>query len=272
MSLCKRRIIILRFSIGIDIGSVGVKAVLFDGGIADAVLLPTGWSPKESALQALEKMFCGTGDVSRTSVSVVATGYGRKSVSSAKKRVTEITCHARGVRWLAPNARTVLDIGGQDSKVILLGEDGSVEDFAMNDKCAAGTGRFLQMMSHVLDYDIGDFGAVDPWGEFQPISSMCAVFAETEVVGHLARGVDRESLVRGLLRSIASRSAAMLARIGMREPLFFSGGVSRSPTLVRLIGRETDCEILTSDRSQFAGAIGAALIGWEDEERSGNHT
>jgi len=166
----------------------------------------------------------------------------------------------------------VLDIGGQDSKVILLGEDGSVEDFAMNDKCAAGTGRFLQMMAHVLDYDIGDFGSVDPWGEFQPISSMCAVFAETEVVGHLARGVDRESLVRGLLRSIASRSAAMLARIGMKEPLFFSGGVSRSPSLVRLIGRETDCEILTSDRSQFAGAIGAALIGWEDEERDGNHT
>jgi len=242
-----------------------VKAILFDGGIADAVLMPTGWSPKESALQAIEKMFSGTGDVSRSSVPVVATGYGRKLVHSAQRRVTEITCHARGARYLVPDAGTVLDIGGQDSKVILLGEDGSVEDFAMNDKCAAGTGRFLQMMAHALDYDISDFGAVDPYGEFRPISSMCAVFAETEVVGHLARGVGRESLVRGLLRSIASRSAAMLGRIGMRPPLFFSGGVAKSPSLVRLLGEETGCEILTHEQSQFTGAIGAALIGWEEK-------
>ncbi len=119
-----------------------MKAVLFDGGIADAVLLPTGWSPKESALQALEKMFCGTGDVSRSSVPVVATGYGRKSVSSANKRVTEITCHARGVRWLAPLARTYWTSAARTVRSFLLGEDGSVEDFAMNDKCAAGTGDF----------------------------------------------------------------------------------------------------------------------------------
>lgn len=261
------------YSAGIDIGSISTKAVIMKGGeiLAGRVIF-TGYNAESAGRKAFDAVLADL-RLDRSAIArIVSTGYGRKSLALADKSVTEIMCHAAGARHISPRIRSIIDIGGQDSKAILLDDRGKVANFAMNDKCAAGTGRFLQMMAHVLDYDIGDFGSVDPWGEFQPISSMCAVFAETEVVGHLARGVDRESLVRGLLRSIASRSAAMLARIGMKEPLFFSGGVSRSPSLVRLIGRETDCEILTSDRSQFAGAIGAALIGWEDEERDGNHT
>lgn len=258
---------------GCDVGSLTAKAyIMTEKGPLASEIIRVKSTNISSANEVMEKALASARLRFSDLECCCSTGYGRHEIPFAKMNMSEISCHGLGAFHADPSIRTVIDIGGQDCKVILIDSNGSIRDFIMNDKCAAGTGRFLQMMAHVLDYDIGDFGSVDPWGEFQPISSMCAVFAETEVVGHLARGVDRESLVRGLLRSIASRSAAMLARIGMKEPLFFSGGVSRSPSLVRLIGRETDCEILTSDRSQFAGAIGAALIGWEDEERDGNHT
>ncbi len=256
----------LQYTVGLDIGSVGAKGVLFDGAVVDSLIIPTGWSPKEAGesllRQLLERNGLGRGELS----ALVTTGYGRKAVTGADRQVTEITCHGKGAHFLAPSARTVLDIGGQDSKAILLDRDGSVEDFSMNDKCAAGTGRFLQMMSQALEYDLSDFGQVSPQGEVQAISSMCAVFAETEVVAHLARGVDRDSLVRGLLKSIASRSAAMLQRLGIREPVFFSGGVSRSPSLVAFLEQALGCSVLVSAQSQLAGALGAALIGWEGEK------
>ncbi len=259
------------YSIGIDIGSVAVKGVLFDGSVRETALGPTGWNPRETALQVLEKLHFHLGERHPSSpVPIISTGYGRKYLNPAWKCVTEITCHARGVRHLSPGARTVLDIGGQDSKVIRMDPSGAVLDFAMNDKCAAGTGRFLQMMAHALDLDIQEFGSVPLDGEFQEISSMCAVFAETEVVGHLARGVERASLVRGLLRSIASRSATMLGRQGLEGPLFFSGGVSKSPSLLRLLERELGCPVLSDPRSQYAGAIGAAIIGLEESEKYGS--
>ena len=255
------------YSIGIDIGSVAVKGILFDGSPVKKALIPTGWNPREAALQVLENLYPHIGEEHLpSSVPVISTGYGRKYLGSAWKCVTEITCHARGVRHLSPEARTILDIGGQDSKVIRMDASGAVLDFAMNDKCAAGTGRFFQMMAHALDLDIEKFGSISLEGEFQEISSMCAVFAETEVVGHLARGVARASIVRGLLRSIASRSATMLGRQGLEPPLFFSGGVSRSPSLLRLLEMELGCPVLSDPCSQYAGALGAAIIGLEENK------
>lgn len=253
----------MTYSLGIDIGSTAVKGVLCNGEVLEWALSPTGWSPRDAGSAMIADLLAHRGLNREDLGALVATGYGRNSVSDATKRVTEITCHARGAHFLAPEARTVLDIGGQDSKVIVIGADGGVADFAMNDKCAAGTGRFFQIMSQRLDYDVADFGAVPPEGPLQPLSSMCTVFAESEVVSHLAKGVKREDLARGLLKSIAVRSAGMLARVGFREPLFFSGGLSRSPSLAFFIEKELGSTVTIHEKSQFAGALGAALIGWE---------
>lgn len=247
--------------IGIDIGSVGAKGVLFDGSIAASAIVPTGWDMKETSRSLLSSL-AGGKDV--TALPLVATGYGRNAVEGARRTMTEITCHARGVRFLHGEARTVLDIGGQDSKVIGLDRSGKVVDFAMNDRCAAGTGRFLQMMAHRLDYSLDDVKALSCDGEVQPLTSMCAVFAETEVVAHIARGVPREALLRGILLAIAARAAAMVTKTGLTEPLFFSGGLSRIGSLATLIGRELKTEVAVHGRSPLAGAIGAALIAWEE--------
>ncbi len=255
----KGRITIASQAIGIDIGSVGTKGVLFDGSIAAVSLVPTGWDVKETARSVVASLAGEKGP----SLPLVATGYGRKAVSGARRTVTEITCHARGVRFLDVRARTVLDIGGQDSKVIRLDEAGNVIDFAMNDRCAAGTGRFLQMMAHTLGYGLDEVRSLSPDGDVQPLSSMCAVFAETEVVAHIARGVAREALLRGILQAVASRSAAMVSKTGLTEPLFFSGGLSRVAGLAALIGRELKTDVIVHDRAPLAGALGAALIAWE---------
>lgn len=253
------------FVLGIDIGSTAVKGVLYNGEVLEWGLAPTGWSPRESGEKLLQSLLEKHG-LARTDVKLISTGYGRKTVEGARQ-ITEITCHARGAHELCPTSRTVLDIGGQDSKVILLDERGAVRDFAMNDKCAAGTGRFFQVMSHALEYDVHEFGSVSPDGPVEPLSSMCTVFAESEVIGNLARGVPRENIVRGLLKSIASRSAGMLGKVGMKPDLFFSGGLSHSPSLRTFLERTLDCPVHVHEKSQFAGALGAALIGWEAEHK-----
>lgn len=251
----------MAFVVGIDIGSTAVKGVLYNGKVLKWGLVPTGWTPRETGENMISWLLKRR-SVLRDELTIVATGYGRKTVSGARA-VTEITCHARGAHELCPQARTVLDIGGQDSKVILLGPSGEVNDFAMNDKCAAGTGRFFQVLCHALEYDIDEFGSVPVDGETEPLSSMCTVFAESEVIGNLARGVPRENIARGLLKSIAARSAGMLAKVGLKPPVFFSGGLSRSSSLKFFLEKELNCPVHVNDRSQFAGALGAALIGWE---------
>lgn len=252
----------MKLVLGIDIGSTAVKGVLYGGEALEWGLAPTGWSPRDAGetmiVELLRRRRLDKSDLG----ALISTGYGRRALTAATKQVTEITCHARGAHELCPQARTVLDIGGQDSKVIRLDEHGGVVDFAMNDKCAAGTGRFFQVLSHALDYDVESFGAVPADGPIEPLSSMCTVFAESEVIGNLARGVPRENIVRGLLKSIASRSAGMLAKVGMTPPLFFSGGLSRSPSLRAFLEKELDCPVQVHEKSQFAGALGAALIGW----------
>ncbi len=248
------------FAIGVDMGSVGTKAVLFDGTVVDRHLEPTGWSPSDAGLRSMELLLDRNG-LKRDEVAVVATGYGRKSLQQmADKSITEITCHAKGAHFMDRDVRTVLDIGGQDSKVIRLDDQGGVADFMMNDKCAAGTGRFLQVMANLLEYPIGEFGSISVDGEVQKISSMCTVFAESEVVSHLARGVSKEAVALGLLDSVSVRASSMLGRIGVAPCLAFTGGVSRCSSLVSMLSRQLSEEVRTYDDSQYAGAIGAAIF------------
>lgn len=248
------------WTLGIDIGSVGTKGVLMRGQEwIDRMVVPTGWQPAETGGEVcrnlMEKNGLESSDIARR----VATGYGRNAVE-ADGRVTEISCHAVGARFLFGEVRTILDIGGQDSKTISLDRDGNVNNFLMNDKCAAGTGRFLQNMAVMLGCTLEDFSHLPTDKKPHPISSMCTVFAESEVVGQLARGVDRDVLSLGLLDAVAARSEGMLRRVGLNAPVVFTGGVSQSGNLVKLLEKRLKMDVSVSSDSQFAGALGAALM------------
>jgi len=250
------------YSAGIDIGSVATKGVIYNGEVAESVIIPTGWSPRDASRLAL-RMALDKSGVSRDAVkSIIATGYGRVSADFASRAVTEITCHARGAFALAPGIRTVLDIGGQDAKVIRIDENGSVVDFAMNDKCAAGTGRFLEVMARILETEVQDLDSLAELAEPVAITSMCAVFAESEVVSLLAKGASRESIARGVLETIADRALALLGRIAPHGTVVFTGGLSRSSVLCRIIENRLGLPLFTSPNSQLAGALGGAIIGW----------
>ena len=178
------------------------------------------------------------------------------------RQITEIACHGRGAFFLNNSVRTVLDIGGQDSKAISLDEQGSVTDFVMNDKCAAGTGRFLEVMAHLLGGEVQDLDRMAAGAEAQVITNMCTVFAESEVISLLAKGVSKESIARGILESIAGRAAALLGRVSVEPWIAFTGGASRSAVLKELIEQKTGVKLFVSPHAQIAGALGAALTGW----------
>jgi len=248
---------------GLDIGSTATKAAIIDGATREVVAVAersTGWAPKEAAQaalsDALSQLNAPDAEIGRT----VATGYGRNMASAADKRVTEISCHALGARHLVPNAMTVLDIGGQDSKLIALDAQGSVRDFLMNDKCAAGTGRFISNMATALGIGLDDFGSLAASGNPAPISSMCAVFAESEVIGLTASGVSREDLAAGIVVSIAKRLASLAGRISLVPAIAFTGGTARNIELAECFSKALGVELVAPPLAPFAGAIGAALI------------
>jgi predicted CoA-substrate-specific enzyme activase len=191
---------------------------------------------------------------------VVATGYGRNRVSFADTTITEITCHARGVHHVAPEARTIVEIGGQDSKVIRLEEGGRVRDFDMNDRCAAGTGRFLEMLAARLGVAWSALGELSRQSR-QPaiISNTCVVFAETEIIGLLAEGAAPADIVAGVERAVATRVTAMAGRV-LTKPVFFTGGVALQPGMVRALELALACLVQVPPQPQFTGALGAALL------------
>lgn len=251
------------YTIGIDMGSVGTKAVLFKDGICDQEIIPTGWSPKSAGSKVFETLI-ERNNIQKEDIDyIVTTGYGRKSLDFKDKAVTEITCHAKGAHYLHSETRTILDIGGQDSKVISIDEKGTVSEFLMNEKCAAGTGRFLQVMGNLLEYEMEDFSKLSKEVKPEKISSMCTVFAESEVVSLLASGASKESIALGILESIAQRASAMLSKVDLKDSIIFTGGVSKSKNLVNLLEDKLKMNVNTSENSQFAGALGAAIIGWE---------
>lgn len=252
--------------LGLDLGSTATKAVLLDpdGKIRDFRLDVSGVAPAAAADRLMGKILADNGVAD---AKLVATGYGRNLAGKACRTVTEISCHARGVRHLHPDAATVLDIGGQDAKAIRIGSDGQVEDFAMNDRCAAGTGCFLEVAARKFSLNIGELSAYchdspespgEP-GKFE-ISSTCVVFAESELIGLAARGVHPVDALRAVHRAIARRVTLLLKQVGAVEPLYFTGGVAANLTLRKALEAEIGLMIRRADHAQYAGALGAALF------------
>ena len=245
---------------GVDVGSVAAKAVVFDPRsrtVLGSAVLPTGWNAREAGEKVLAAACAEAGEKPDR---VVGTGYGRISLPFADKVVTEITCHARGAVHLFPRTGVVLDIGGQDSKVIGTASDGSVQDFVMNDKCAAGTGRFLQVLSGILGLELAELGEAAGRGTPAAISSMCAVFAETEIIGLLAQGTPPADIAAGVFLAIARRMRGLAARIPLCGECTFTGGLATSPAFSRLLAGELGVPVNVPERPQIVGALGAALL------------
>jgi predicted CoA-substrate-specific enzyme activase len=247
---------------GIDVGALSTEAVIVDnrGEIVGYAIILTGINSTQAAQQALDQALAAAGLPAERVQRSVATGYGRISVPFADRRVTEITCHALGAYRLRPGTGTVIDIGGQDAKVIRLGPKGSVVDFAMNDKCAAGTGRFLEVMAARLQVSLADMGdlAVAASGEVE-ISSVCTVFAESEVVSLIARNQPREEIIRGLSRSIVNRIWSMVQSVGLQPDVLLSGGVAKNRGVVALFEEKSGHRVHIPGEPQIVGAYGAAL-------------
>ena len=252
------------YSIGIDVGSVAAKAVVFDGKhIVAKEIIPTGWSPKESGTLLFESILKKSQIDKKDIKNIVGTGYGRVSLPFITKKVTEITCHGKGAHFLDNSIKTVIDIGGQDSKIIKLDSNGNVIDFLMNDKCAAGTGKFLQVMANTLEIDVSDLSDMAKGVEPKDINSMCTVFAESEVISLMAQGASKESICSGLIHSVCKKTYSLVSKIDVVDKVIFSGGVSKNDLLKELLSDKLGLEIITSDDSQFLGAIGAAVIGYK---------
>ena len=254
------------YVMGVDSGSTSTDAVIVDenGEIVATQIIPTGAKATRSAKRVME-LVCKKAGLRPEDITLrVATGYGRDAITDADTQITEITCHARGARALAPGVATIIDIGGQDSKVIKLGEKGDVENFVMNDKCAAGTGRFLEMMANTLEMDLERFCTEGlNWKKDVKISSMCTVFAESEVVSLVADDTAVPDIVHGLDMAVAAKVSALAKRVKAEPPYLMTGGVAANEGVVRAIGQVLGAPIQTSDDSQLCGALGAALLGLE---------
>ncbi len=248
-------------ALGVDAGSTTIKlaGVGSDGALVWRHLEPTHPRLKPQ-LESLLLVAREAG--AKADTPLVATGYGRKLVEAATRSVTEITCHARGVYQSTGHGGTLIDIGGQDSKVIVIGPAGRVENFAMNDKCAAGTGRFLEVIAGRLQHSLDDFsGAALAAAREVAVSSTCTVFAESEVISLIAAGEDVGEIIRGLQRSLVRRVAGLARSTGVVDPVMLSGGVARSAAIARLLGEELGRSITVPNEPQLMGAYGAALLG-----------
>ncbi len=251
---------------GIDAGSRAIKAVLFDtthSKILSSGLADQGVEQERLATGLFEKLLRDAG-LKRAEISgIVATGYGRNAIRFADTTITEITCHACGVHQLAPDARTVIEIGGQDSKVIAIEDGGRVRDFAMNDRCAAGTGRFLEMVATRLDLDWEKLSSLARQSQKPAlISNMCVVFAETEIIGLLADGKPLPDVVAGVQNAIATRVSALAGRF-ISPPVYFTGGVALQPGMGRALEEVLNCPVRVAPQPQFTGALGAAVLAGE---------
>ena len=248
---------------GIDSGSTSTDVVILnkDRVIVAGVIMPTGAGAALGAERALEEALKEVGLAREDIDTVVTTGYGRTAISVGDKSITGITCHARGAHFLDPEVRTVVDIGGQDSKVIRLNEDGTVKNFVMNDKCAAGTGRFLEMMARTMEMSLDEMSKIGlSYKEDITISSMCTVFAESEVVSLIAQNKAPDDIVHGLNKAVAAKTASLVKRVGGEEKYMMTGGVAQNQGLVKTLEERLGTKLVISDKSQLCGALGAALF------------
>lgn len=252
------------YTVGIDAGSRAMKVVIMDKAsreIIASTVVDQGINQNELTQKTLNQLMKKKGISESQIHHIVATGYGREVISLAQSKVTEITCHGYGVYFLHKDAKTIIDIGGQDSKVIHLGEKGRVSEFSMNDRCAAGTGRFLEVVSERLKTPLIEMGKIASDTEkVSTISSMCVVFAETEIIGLLAQGVPKESIIAGVCTAISQRLRSMAGK-KVQEPIYFTGGVSLIKGIEEMLSRAFGNKVNCTDSAQLTGAIGAALIG-----------
>jgi (R)-2-hydroxyacyl-CoA dehydratese activating ATPase len=254
---------------GVDIGAGTSKAVILaDHQILSYSVLPTGGDSAETARKTLEEALRKADILFKDLQQIIATGYSRNIVPFANKTMTEIMCHARGANYLIPESRTVIDIGCQDSKAIRINERGRVTNFVMNDKCAAGTGRFIEVIAQSLGLRIEEVGPTALTSKnYCEISSTCTVFAETEIIAQRAQGRSREVLIAGALKSIAKRVGIMASGIGIVEKVAFTGGVAKNIGVKRALDETLGVDMIIPEEPQIIGALGAAIFANDELER-----
>lgn len=245
--------------VGIDIGSTSAKLVVLGSHPMQRVI-PTGWSSKDAAA-GLREILIG-GGVSPETAAVYATGYGRNAVPYATKAITEITCHAKGGSSIFGGDCTIIDVGGQDTKVIAV-QGGAVEDFLMNDKCSAGTGKFIEVMANRLNVSIDELFTLAAAGKPLPISSLCTVFAESEIISHIGEGQPREDIAAGIVDSVAAKVAQMAGKFRSSRPYILTGGLSHIEFFADSIADKLGAAVTCSADGRFAGALGAAMLAQE---------
>jgi len=253
----------MAYAAGVDVGSTQTKAVIIgeDQAIVSRSLVDTGANVTRAAEHAFQEAL-KAGDLREEEVEyVVGTGYGRYKVTFGNTQVTEISCHGRGAVHMFPSTRTVLDMGGQDTKAIRVAPSGEIVDFCMNDKCAAGTGRFLGAAASALELPLNELGPTALRGE-RPvkISTTCTVFAESEVLSWLGKGKKIEDILLGVHQSIAQRSVGLLRRVGIDPEVTFTGGVARNPAMIAALNQRLELRVNVSEESHYIGALGAALF------------
>jgi len=256
------------YTLGIDVGSTASKCVILKDGkeIISKSLIPVGTGtsgPSRAISNVLDNVNMKKEDMAY----ILATGYGRNSIDWVDQQMSELSCHARGAYFVFPDVHTVIDIGGQDVKVIQI-ENGAMVNFQMNDKCAAGTGRFLDVMARVLEVNVKDLGMLAAQSTKRvAISSTCTVFAESEVISQLAQGSDKCDIINGIHHSVAARVVGLAHRVGVRDKVVMTGGVAQNSGVVSALQEELGHQVYTTPLAQYIGALGAALFAWQKATR-----
>ena len=249
------------FGIGIDVGSTTAKGILIDSEkkVRAKHILLTGAAASKAIDEILKEIESQSG-LQLDDIAIVGTGYGRARIKNAKKIVTEITCHSIGVHSLNPDIRLLIDVGGQDAKVIRIGKDGRPEDFELNDKCSAGTGRFLEVMARVLGVTLDELGPLALQSNSpSSISSTCTVFAESEVIGHIGAGKNPADIAAGIHESMTTKIVALAKRVKVVPPVCVTGGVALNPAFRFYLSKHLGTELWIPKEPQLTGALGAAV-------------
>ena len=257
------------YTMGLDIGSTATKGVIVENGkkisATSTISSGTGTTGPARVLKELfEKLNISRADIDK----LVVTGYGRMRYTDADKQISELSCHTKGVTFLVPNVKTIIDIGGQDAKALKLNEKGQLMNFVMNDKCAAGTGRFLDVMARALEVKVSELGDLSAKStEEISISSTCTVFAESEVISQLSNEVSIENIIAGIHASVAKRVSSLAKRVGIEETVVMVGGVAKNSGVISAMEKAIGLKIIVPELAQLTGALGAALYAFDESQK-----